>query len=56
MTDITLDQLKALYKGAITNFKDVGGPDLKIVVNFRDTSSKTYETWAGKVMKKCRDH
>jgi phosphate transport system substrate-binding protein len=38
----------------ITNFKEVGGPNLKIVVNFRDTSSGTYETWEGKVMKKER--
>jgi phosphate transport system substrate-binding protein len=38
----------------ITNFKEVGGPNLKIVVNFRDTSSGTYETGEGKVMKKER--
>jgi phosphate transport system substrate-binding protein len=54
MTDITLDQLKAIYKGEVTNFKDIGGPDLKIVVCSRDTSSGTYETWEGKVMKKER--
>ena len=34
--------------------QEVGGPDLKIVVNSRDTSSGTYETWEGKVMKKER--
>ena len=54
MTDITIDQLRAIYKGDITNYKDVGGPDLKIVVNSRDTSSGTYETWEGKVMNKER--
>jgi phosphate transport system substrate-binding protein len=54
MTDITLDQLKAIYKGEIKNFKELGGPNLKIVVNSRDTSSGTYETWEGKVMKKER--
>jgi len=54
MTNITLDQLKAIYMGKITNFKEVGGPDLKIVVCSRDTSSGTYETWEGKVMKKER--
>jgi len=54
LTDITLDQLKAIYKGEITNFKDIGGPDLKIVMCSRDTSSGTYETWEGKVMKKER--
>ena len=54
MTNITLDTLKAIYKGDITNFKELGGPDLKIVVCSRDTSSGTYETWEGKVMKKVR--
>jgi len=51
MTNITLDQLKAIYKGDIINFKELGGPDLKIVVCSRDTSSGTYETWEGKVLK-----
>jgi len=51
MTNITLDQLKAIYKGDITNFKELDGPDLKIVVCSRDTSSGTYETWEGKVLK-----
>jgi phosphate transport system substrate-binding protein len=52
MTNITTDQLKAIYKGEITNFKELGGPDLKIVICSRDTSSGTFETWEGKVMKK----
>ena len=51
---ITTDQLKAIYKGEIKNWKELGGPDLKIVINSRDTSSGTYETWEGKVMKKER--
>jgi phosphate transport system substrate-binding protein len=54
LTNVTMDQLKAIYKGEITNFKDIGGPDLQIVVCSRDTSSGTYETWEGKVMKKER--
>jgi phosphate transport system substrate-binding protein len=54
LTNITMDQLKAIYIGEITNFKDIGGPDLQIVVCSRDTSSGTYETWEGKVMKKER--
>jgi phosphate transport system substrate-binding protein len=54
LTNITMDQLKAIYKGEITNFKDIGGPDLQIVVCSRDTSSGTYETWEGKVMQKER--
>ena len=54
VSNLTLDQLKAIYKGEVTNWKEVGGPDLKIVVNSRDTSSGTYETWEGKVMDKER--
>jgi phosphate transport system substrate-binding protein len=54
ITDITLDQLEAIYKGEIKNWKDVGGPDREIVVVSRDTSSGTYEVWHEKVMKKER--
>jgi phosphate transport system substrate-binding protein len=50
--NLTIDQLKAIYKGEISNWKEVGGPDLKIVVNSRDTSSGTFETWEEKVMNK----
>jgi phosphate transport system substrate-binding protein len=49
-----MDQLKALYKGEIKNWKDVGGIDKKVVVISRDTSSGTYEVWNKKVMKKDR--
>jgi phosphate transport system substrate-binding protein len=52
MTDISIEQLRDIYTGKIKNFKDVGGPDLQIVVNSRDTSSGTYETWEEKVMAK----
>ncbi len=54
VTNLTLDQLKGIYKGEIKNWKEVGGPDLKIVVISRDTSSGTYEVWEHKVMKKER--
>ena len=47
-------QLKAIYKGEIKNWKDLGGPDRTIVVVSRDTSSGTYEVWEEKVMKKER--
>ena len=54
LTNITLAQLKDIYMGKVTNFKEIGGPDLKIVICSRDTSSGTYETWEGKVMNKER--
>ena len=52
MKNLNLDQLKAIYKGEIKNWKEVGGPDRDIVIVSRDTSSGTYEVWEGKVMKK----
>ncbi len=54
VANLTLDQLKGIYKGEIRNWKAVGGPDLEIVVVSRDTSSGTYEVWEEKVMKKER--
>ena len=52
--NISLEQLKAIYQGRIRNFKEVGGPDLQIVVISRDTSSGTFETWEEKVMEKTK--
>ncbi len=52
--DISMDQLKAIYKGEVRNWKNVGGIDKKVVVISRDTSSGTYEVWNKKVMKKDR--
>jgi phosphate transport system substrate-binding protein len=50
--NLTLDQLKAIFSGTVSNWKEVGGKDEKIVVVSRDTSSGTYEYWNEKVMKK----
>ncbi len=50
--NITMAQLKAVYDGSITNWKQLGGKDENIVVVSRDTSSGTYEIWHEKVMKK----
>ncbi|MCX5653197.1 MAG: phosphate ABC transporter substrate-binding protein, partial [Planctomycetota bacterium] len=49
---IMRNQLKDIYTGKITNWKDVGGQDLPIVVISRDTSSGTYEVFAEKVLGK----
>lgn len=50
--NITMAQLKAVYDGSISNWKQLGGKDENIVVISRDTSSGTYEIWHEKVMKK----
>ena len=50
-TNMSIDQLKAIYQGQITNWKELGGPDLKIAVISRDTSSGTYEVWETIVMR-----
>lgn len=54
VTDLTLDQLKAIYMGEVKNWKQVGGPDMPIAVVSRDTSSGTYEVWEELVLKKER--
>ena len=54
LKDISLAQLKAIYEGKVKNWKELGGPNLQIVVISRDTSSGTYEVWEEKVMKKAR--
>ncbi len=43
VTQLTREQLEAIYTGKITNWKQVGGADLKIVAYSRETSSGTYE-------------
>ena len=48
--DLSLEQLQKIYAGKIRNWSEVGGPDLKIVVISRDTSSGTYEVWEEIVM------
>lgn len=50
--DLTMEQLKGIFDGTITNWKQVGGSDMNIVVVSRDSSSGTYEYWHESVMKK----
>ena len=54
INELSLDQLKDIYTGKITNWKELGGADANIVVVSRDTSSGTYETWEEMVMKKAK--
>lgn len=48
---LTLSQLSAIYSGKVKNWKDVGGPNKKIVKISRDTSSGTYEVFSKIVLK-----
>ncbi len=49
---LTIDQIRDIYTGKITNWKDVGGPDLPVVVISRDTNSGTFETFKELVLGK----
>jgi phosphate transport system substrate-binding protein len=49
---LTRAQIRDIYTGKITNWSQVGGPSLPIVVISRDTSSGTYETFETLVMDK----
>lgn len=48
--ELTVEQVRDIYMGKITNWKNLGGPDAQIVVVSRDTNSGTYETFHGLVM------
>ncbi|MHB9003561.1 MAG: PstS family phosphate ABC transporter substrate-binding protein [Coriobacteriia bacterium] len=50
--DLTIDQIGQIYRGEITNWKDVGGTDKPIVLLGRDTSSGTYEYFKEEVVGK----
>lgn len=49
---LTRQQLEDIFTGKITNWKQVGGADLKIVVYSRESSSGTYEFFKDHVMQK----
>jgi phosphate transport system substrate-binding protein len=50
VTNLTTAQLKGIYDGTFTNWKQVGGADLDIVVVSRPTSSGTRATFAQYVL------
>ena len=47
---LTREQLEAIFRGKITNWKEVGGEDAKIIVYSRETSSGTYEFFKESVL------
>jgi phosphate transport system substrate-binding protein len=52
--NLSIDQLSQIYQGKITNWKEVGGEDLQIVVISRDSSSGTFEAWGEMVLHKAK--
>lgn len=50
--DLSIEQIRSLYTGQVTNWKDIGGADAPVVVISRDTSSGTYEAFNHFVMNK----
>ncbi len=47
---LTREQLEGIFRGKITNWKEVGGTDGKIIVYSRETSSGTYEFFKESVL------
>ena len=52
--NLSVDQLSQIYQGKITNWKEVGGDNLQIVVVSRDSSSGTFEAWSELVLHKAK--
>jgi phosphate transport system substrate-binding protein len=52
IADLSIAQLKAIYKGEITNWNGIGGPDMEVVVVGRDSASGTREFFHDRVMDK----
>ena len=50
--ELTLAQLKGIYTGAVTNWKEVGGPDARIILYSRENNSGTYAFFKEHVLKK----
>ncbi len=48
---LTLEQLRGIFTGDVTSWKDVGGPDAKIVLYSRENSSGTYAFFKENVLK-----
>ncbi len=54
--NLTVEQVRDIYMGKITSWKQLGGPDVRIVIISRDTNSGTYETFEKLVMQKEKIH
>ncbi|MEF8878960.1 MAG: phosphate ABC transporter substrate-binding protein, partial [Candidatus Thermoplasmatota archaeon] len=45
VTDLTLEQIKEIYNGTISNWNKVGGPNKEIFINEREEGSGTRDTF-----------
>ncbi len=52
VSKLTREQLEKIFTGQITNWKEVGGEDAKIVAYSRESSSGTYEFFKDEVLDK----
>ncbi|MEA3560037.1 MAG: phosphate ABC transporter substrate-binding protein [Candidatus Thermoplasmatota archaeon] len=52
VSGLTIEQVKQIYQGDITNWNEVGGPDLEIVIIGRDSASGTRGTFDELVLDK----
>lgn len=50
VSNLTREQLEGIFTGKITNWKELGGKDLKIIPYSRETSSGTYEFFKSSVL------
>ncbi|MGH8005170.1 MAG: phosphate ABC transporter substrate-binding protein [Limisphaerales bacterium] len=48
---LSLEQLKGIYTGQVTNWKDMGGPDARIILYGRENNSGTYVFFKDNVLK-----
>lgn len=47
---LTREQIESIYTGKVTNWKQLGGPDMKIIAYSRESSSGTYEFFKTNVL------
>lgn len=52
ISKLTREQLEGIFTGKLTNWKQLGGDDMKIIVYSRESSSGTFEFVKEKVMKR----
>lgn len=52
VNSLTLEQVRKMYTGKITNWKEVGGPDTRIILMSRESSSGTFVFFQEHVLNK----